>query len=496
MSTKANNARIIFGLKVKQLRQERKLSFSDLKEKSGLSVSYLNEIEKGKKYPKEAKIQALAESLGVSVEELISPTLSRGLAPISDLLHSNFLNDLPLDLFGIDLSKVVEIIANAPTRVGAFISTLVEISRNYALAEENFYHGAMRAYQELHFNYFEDIENEVLRFQQKHKLDNQKVITPEQLAQILEKEYKYSIVKNGLEDSPELNMIRSVYDERHKKLLLNKNLNSTQIAFQYGKELGFQFLKIKERAATSSLLRVKNFEQVLNHFRASYFAVALLINQKLFVEELKNFFNKTTWDGEAFLDLMKQFSASPEMLYLRLTNVIPKFFNIKKLFFLRFVHSPGNDKYAMNKEFHLSRKHHPHRNGLQEHYCRRWLSLSLLKDLDQIQKEGKYVGTIVGARRSKFYKTDDEYLCITLARPAYPTPNENVSVTIGLQIDDEIREKISFIDDPSISYKEVNNTCERCAIEDCKERAAPATYIEKKIQFKKTQEALKNILES
>ncbi|MCH9024924.1 MAG: hypothetical protein IH931_06280, partial [candidate division Zixibacteria bacterium] len=54
--------------------------------------------------------------------ELISLELADGLAPVGDLLKSNFLNELPLDLFGIELSKVVEIIANAPIRVGAFIS--------------------------------------------------------------------------------------------------------------------------------------------------------------------------------------------------------------------------------------------------------------------------------------------------------------------------------------------------------------------------------------
>ena len=59
------------------------------------------------------------------------------MAPVGELLQSNFLNVLPLDLFGIELSKVVEIIANAPVRVGAFISTLLELSRNYALKEEN-----------------------------------------------------------------------------------------------------------------------------------------------------------------------------------------------------------------------------------------------------------------------------------------------------------------------------------------------------------------------
>ena len=139
MKARNQNERIIFGLKVKQLRQEKGLSFSNLSHQSGLSVSYLNEIEKGKKFPKPQKIADLAKALAVEEKELLSMELDSNLAPVGSLLQSNFLNELPLDLFGIELAKVVEIIANAPARVGAFISTLLELSRNYALKEENFY---------------------------------------------------------------------------------------------------------------------------------------------------------------------------------------------------------------------------------------------------------------------------------------------------------------------------------------------------------------------
>jgi transcriptional regulator with XRE-family HTH domain len=164
MGTKSQNAKIIFGLKVKQLRQGKGLSFSDLAKAANMSVSYLNEIEKGKKYPKADKINALAGVLGVSFDELTSPELDKSMAPVSELLKSNFLNELPLDLFGIELAKVVEIIANAPAKVGAFISTLLELSRNYALKEENFYFGALRSFLELHNNYFQEIEDKVSHF--------------------------------------------------------------------------------------------------------------------------------------------------------------------------------------------------------------------------------------------------------------------------------------------------------------------------------------------
>ncbi len=61
MELTKSNIKLIFGLKLKQLRISRNLSLSDLANRSSLSVSYLNEIESGKKYPKSDKIIALAE---------------------------------------------------------------------------------------------------------------------------------------------------------------------------------------------------------------------------------------------------------------------------------------------------------------------------------------------------------------------------------------------------------------------------------------------------
>ena len=495
MNAKSQSDKIIFGLKVKQLRQEKKLSFAELSEQSGLSVSYLNEIEKGKKYPKADKIATLSKALGVSAEQLTSSDLNKGLAPVAELLHSNFLNELPLDLFGIELNKVVEIIANAPIRVSAFISTLLELSRNYALKEENFYFGALRAFLELHSNYFDDIEQAVDRFCKLYDIPSNRPIKLDFLKKLLEERFGYEIIDNGLADYPELKDLRSVFLPAKKQLLLNGSLNDRQKAFQFGKELGFQFLELKERANTSSILRSLVFEEVLNHSKAIYFSVALHLPKEEIIAETKAFFAKKEWDGQAFLKIMRKFDATPEMFYHRLTNILPEFFGMKKLFFLRFTHNPGKDTFEVDKELHLNRRHQPHSNGLFEHYCRRWVSLSLLKDLYKSQQNGETQEALVGIQRSKFIGTEDEYLCITLARPSYPRPDQNVSVTLGLLVNEQLKEKIKFLEDPAIPGRDVNKTCERCPVKECTERAAPPVIIEKKEEWNQVQARLKSLLQ-
>lgn len=532
---KSHNNKIIFGLKVRQLRAAQNASFALLAEQTGMSVSYLNEIEKGKKYPKDDKIKLLAKALNTTPEALISQVLPKSLAPVETLLQSNFLNELPLDLFGIELSKVVEIIANAPLRVGAFISTLVELSRNYALREENFYFAALRSYLELHNNYFEDIEDAVSQFVKLHKIPTTHVIPAQFLGSILEKKMDYTLVENGLSEFPELHNMRAIFVPKHRKLLLNEKLNEQQRAFQFGKELGFNALNLKERAYTSSLLRVITFDEALNHFKAGYFSAALLMNREAFIKDTGQILAMEKWDdGASFERLIKKYGATPEMLFQRMTNVLPQFFGLSNLFFLRFIHNLSTNQFDINKELHLNRRHHPHGNGLDEHYCRRWISISLLQDLQkdhqdaqntqntegssevgfqmsdvgisaaEIQNpqseikntEGSFLSSDykIGIQKSRYFQTNDEYLCFTVARSS--SNGRNSSLTIGILIDAEAKKRIRFLNDPTIPSREVSTTCERCAVTNCAERAIAPLVIQRRESRQRLNEALGKILNS
>ncbi len=493
MNLTHQNSRIIFGLKVKQLRVQKGLSFANLSKAAGLSVSYLNEIEKGKKSPKADKIETLASALGTSYEELVSPVLPGKLAAVGELLHSNFLNELPLDLFGIELSKVVEIIANAPLRVGAFISTLVELSRNFEFKEENFYFNAVRAYQELHYNYFEDIEKSIAKFIKDYKLPTNRAVPVNLLASILKKHFGYHIVEDDLTDYPELQHLRSIFIPKKKKLILNPQLNEKQKALQLGKELAYNYLKLKKRINTSSFLKVNNFQIVLNNYIAGYFAVGLLVNRDAFKKDLQYFFDQSTWDQSYLLQLLLKYDVSPEVLFQRF-NILPQDFGMPKMFFMRMIHDPEKESFQIDKELHLNRQHEPHANNLDEHYCRRWLSISQLQSLASNAQSSRQVQ--VGVQLSKYPESGDEYFCFTIARPAYFPSTKNVSVTIGLLADEDLKSKIKFLDDPAIPRKKVSVTCERCPIMDCKERISPPTAIENRKYKLQMETALENLMKS
>ena len=484
--------RIIFGLKVRQFRQEKGWNFEELSRHTGISVSYLNEIEKGKKYPLAENQKKLAKALGISRDTLASPTLTKQYGPLGDLLQSNFLNELPLELFGIELQQVVEIIAKAPDRVNAFISALLEIARNYSLRDENFFFAALRAYQELNMNYFDDIEQIAANFIEKHHVNTKKPVHYKDLFHILTKEYSYNIDEEGLIKYPDLLGMRSVFVPRKKLLLLNPSLTEQQKAFQLAKELGFAVLQLKERPLTSSMLRVSNFEETLNNFKAGYFAVAILVDSNSFKQELNRLFAQKTWDENLFLGFLERFDVSPAVLFQRF-NIISKSFDLHKVFFFRTIHRLDTGLFEIDKELHLNRRHEPHASGLHEHYCRRWLSIDLLRHLQPDHHTTPQIKA--GVQRATFINTGEEYLCVALAQSGFPSDNANVSVMLGIQIDENARKSIGFIDDPAIPSTTVNVTCERCPIPDCTVRSAPPTTIIRREARKKTLDALKKLLE-
>ncbi|MEC9220655.1 MAG: helix-turn-helix transcriptional regulator [SAR324 cluster bacterium] len=71
---------------------------------TGLFSSYINEIEKGKKYPKAEKIMMLAEGLGVEYDDLVSISMTGLLGQISELFFSSsVLGSFPFQLLGSHL---------------------------------------------------------------------------------------------------------------------------------------------------------------------------------------------------------------------------------------------------------------------------------------------------------------------------------------------------------------------------------------------------------
>jgi hypothetical protein len=87
------------------------------------------------------------------------------------------------------------------------------------------------------------------------------------------------------------------------------------------------------------------------------------------------------------IELMNQFNVSPESFYQRLTNILPKDFQLKNLFFLRLSHKIGAESYQIKKELHITHQQEPRANEMNEHYCRRWISIRTIEAAIAEKKE-------------------------------------------------------------------------------------------------------------
>ncbi|XWW47984.1 helix-turn-helix domain-containing protein [Fibrella sp. USSR17] len=496
MNTDRDKVRLIFGLKLKQLRADHGLSTYDLADLTGLSPSYLNEIEKGKKYPKTEKIFAIAKALGTDYDSLVSLRVSKRLEPVVGLLNSNVLNELPFDLFGIEPGYFLEVMANAPAKLSAFISTIIEIGRNYDLRVEQFYFSVLRTYQAMHDTYFDDLEQQADAFLAQHPLPESLAQLPAQLTDVLISTFSCTVTPYDDTTHPALTSLRSVYIPESNTLLINSRLSSEQTAFTLAREVGYRHLQLVNRPLESSMLAARSFDEVLNNFRASYFSRAVLMPRTGLMPILTAFVAQRTWQPDRLLQALTHFGVTPEMFLLRTMSLLTSGFGLNDLFFLRFDQPGGrndNDRFVLSKELHLSRLHTPHGVARDEHYCRRQVALTLLNDLRTEQAQGNWNGQPICQAQITTYPSDgNAYFVLSIAKSSPPSTT-NSSINIGLPITDQLRSVFAFLDDPTIPRTDVGETCERCPIPDCAVRAAAPVVLARNEQTERVQAAIEEL---
>ena len=493
MLTDDQTIRLIFGFKVRYLRQRKGLSYQELAQVTGLSTSYLNDIEKGKRYPKPDKITPLAKALDVDYNYMVATNASKKLQPIIDLLTSKFFKLFPLQEFGISMEKTVELFTQTPDKVNAFISTIFRIARNYQVGEEQFFKEALRSYQDMHNNYFPEIEQASRDFKKYYSIKGTVPFTSSFLEDQLHELYGIRLDKKELLNKPKFNGIRSFYNKENKILYIRENLNEAQENFLLARELGFQYLKLELRPYETTIINIDSFDILLNNYKASHFAAALLMDEDAVAEDIKSLARENTWHPDLILNLLKKYNVSAETLLQRLTNILPHHFGVEDLFFIRLTSTKDLKSFSMTKDLHLSQLHNPYNNELHEHYCNRWVSITSIKEQRLKKKKNEKASIIADAQISKYWKTDNEYLCISLAKERFSDPESGVSVTIGLLINAHLKSIFHFLSDPKLKNIEVHTTCERCGIADCTVRVASPKIIEEMERQKDIVEALSEL---
>ena len=481
---------IIFGIKVRQARARANITQAELAARVPISASYLAEIEKGRKYPKPDKILRIAQVLGINYDELVSIKLDRNLAHLMEALTSPLFRQFPFAEFGVDVSDLVDLVTSTPEKASALLHAIADMARQHNMEEEHFLRAALRSYQELNDNYFPAWEDAVAEFAQARGLHEQIPIPLPRLQALLQQEFRYTLDDKILEQTKPLQSYRSIFvDGSRPHLLINRALHEAQIKFLLAREIGYQVFALKDRANTSSPDRVESYEQVFNDFQASYFAGALLMPRQMLVNALEAFFAAPTWQPHTLHEMLRRYDVTPEMLLYRFSELIPQFFGVA-LHFLR-MHDV-DDRYRLVKQLNMNRLPLPPGISSREHFCRRWLTVRLLQELEPA---GNGSASHAGVQVSQFLESGEKFLCIGFSRPLALSPGVNSSVIVGFRVDDMLGNKIRFLADTTIPTRIINETCERCPLTatECTQRGAPATLWETERTRHQRQEAL-NIL--
>jgi hypothetical protein len=489
-----NLVNVIFGMKVRQSRTEADLTLTEFAEQCELSPSYVTDIEKGRKYPRADKIMRMAEVLNKEYDEMVSIKLPPSLTYLESTLSSAILRRFPFEEFGFEPGDLVTMLTREPDKASALLHAVLDIGRRYDLQEEEFLRAALRSYQEMNENYSQELEDAALAFTAEfaniYHLTSDPPLPLTTLRTILEQEYHYEIDESTIGENEHLAGFRCVFvPGKQPKLHVNSHLTSTQIKFLLAREIGYQYLQLKERSLTSTPNEINSFQQILNDFRAAYFGGALLMPRAGMLADLQRVFAMTTWDPQPFLDLLTRYDVTPEMLFYRFSELIPEFFGIK-FHFLRF--HKVEDEYKLYKQLNMNRLPIPSGIGLDEHYCRRWLSVRLLEDFPAGNGDASLR---VGVQMSEFVESQEKFLCIGFSRPLRMMPDVASSVIVGFRVDAELSNIIRFANDPTIPQVLINETCERCRLtaEQCQDRAAPPLILQAEERAREVKLALNQL---
>ncbi len=488
--------RLILGLKIRQTRLEKKISLKELSEATGISISYLNEIEKGKKNPKPLKIAGIAERLDISYDWLVSLKLDDNLAPFQEILNENTLSNLPLDFYGIDNSKLLELFTSEPSKIAAFIKVIEEISSNYEISQNTFLRYALHSYIELLGPLNQELELKAQDFIKHNKLP----VFPDEniLKDLLTVKYSIPVNRSRFDENTFQNEIEAIfYKGRVRKLITNELLRKSQRKLVYSKSLASIELNVDQRAVVMPVFQSNRFTNLLDEYRIGYLAGAILIHKEQIRILLTDLMDSVQWKPWLIEEFCKNHDILPETLAKRCFSLLKDLMKIDHYYYHKMEFDSVKNEFCLIENFNSSLDVQAPSEKVKEHYCRRW---SAVKHSLEISAESKRRDTrddiMVNSQILIFNDSNNEFLEISLCRISNLNSNKAFTHTIGILLDEKQRKRLRFLADPKIKILHSANSCERCSELTCKERVAQPVIYNQKRESEAKKQALDEMIEN
>ncbi len=449
------------GSKVRKERRSKGLSQSNLSKNLGISASYLNLIESGRRTITVPLLIKIGNELGLSLKDLTIESNKRLLSDVMDVLSNEQFEDL--DITNHDTT---EFISNNPNIAKALLALndtyrslrddtqnrLEELDIRSSVKERKLSRLPVEIVSDFlqeNKNYFDDLEKKAEKIRQKIYFEEGHRTIGHNLIQYLFNEHNTKVkVITPEEDEKYIKK----YDQNKNILFISEMLNYSsrnfhlayQIAFFEGEKDIYKIINLKKISSQDviGLLKIS----LLN-----YLASAILMPYDDFLSNAKKF----RYDAEL---LMHHFATSFEQVTHRLTN-LQKPGNEGIPFHFVKTDNAGN----VSKRFSLSGIHIPRHGGA----CPRWNVYSAFSSPGKINTQISRMpdGKVYFCIARAFEKGIEKYGAI------------KSFVSIGLGCDVRYANEITYADGIDLQNKKLETpigiSCRICPRTDCEQRAFP-----------------------
>ncbi len=468
---------LVLSLKVSWLRQQGEYSLAELSKKSGLSQSYLNDIERGRKYPSPGKILELAEALNVSYDELISLKLSGKLAPLSALLNSSVMQEIPFEIFGFTRSDLINLMTGSPEKFATFTDSVMKVTQKYGVEIDEFIEAAIRSYKELHYLSFPDIDQKATDFLKGITAD----LTISTLESWLSSEHRYQIHKQQLDKDTELSELPYIYFAGAKpRLYLNNKLSATEMLFTLCQIAGYEYLGLQERMASGEFSDQATFDQIRNRERSFLFAMNLIAKAYTDENHFQPFAEMTKCNFPTLEKLLNSIPMPIKASVPFLMRILHSKYGVQNMFYQHYEVPRERSEISLREELHFGESLPFSENIPNAHHCRRLTGV--ISDTDSN-----------GVFRTSPLHSDESYVVWRFSERSSVKNGIEDRILLGIKDELSTRKKLAFISDYSLSNFESHNHCESCPIANCEQRAADPTIHKKSVKRERMRKAIENL---
>ena len=448
------------GSRIRKERRSKGFSQSDLSKKLGISASYLNLLESGRRVITVPLLIKIGNELGLSLKDLTIESNKRLLSDVMEVLSNELFEDLD-----ITNQETTEFIGNNPNIAKALLSlndnnkslrddmqNRLELLDVESLKEKKSTRLPVEIVSDFlqeNKNYFDSLERKAENIRKKIYFEEGHKTIGHNLIQYLSNEHQIKVkVVNTDENEKSIKN----YDKNKKILFLSEMLTYSTRNFHLAYQIGFcDALTTIQEIIKENKIYSEELISLLKISLLNYFAACLLMPYDDFLQNAK----KYKYDVEI---LMHHYATSFEQVTHRFTN-LQRPGNLGVPFHFLKTDIAGN----VSKRFSLSGIHIPRHGGS----CPRWNVYTAFISPGKIQPQ--------------ISKMPDGkvYFCIAKAFEKgvekYGMPRSFVSIGLGCDI--QYAKELTYSEGMDLNNKKLETpigvSCRVCPRIDCQQRAFP-----------------------